>query len=231
MRVSSTRRAAIDTVKIAGCVISVRRSWSSGPSKQRVESLYPSVSSASSNVWRATGYFSAKSLPIPTACEPCPGNNNAIVFSVMNVIEFLSSERAFTRRICATRGHSIGPSLCRMTMPKDPSALHSADWSWPHRRQPTLNRSINPTLRKFRSHAYCILDRVRVRRAMRDDARALHPQQRRAAVFSVIEPLLEIGEGTARQQRAYLSRNRSLQRFLQRRAHQVRHALRNLQCD
>ena len=39
IRVSSTRNAATDTVRIAGCVISVRRSWSSGPSKQSLRQL------------------------------------------------------------------------------------------------------------------------------------------------------------------------------------------------
>ena len=31
------------------------------------------------NVSLATGYVSASSLPMPTACEPCPGNTNAVV--------------------------------------------------------------------------------------------------------------------------------------------------------
>ena len=62
-----TRQAATEVVRIAGCVISVRRSCSSGPSKHNRESLIPSASSASSNVCRVTGYFSASSLPMPTA--------------------------------------------------------------------------------------------------------------------------------------------------------------------
>jgi len=31
------------------------------------------------NVCRAMGYFSARSLPMPTACEPWPGKMNAIM--------------------------------------------------------------------------------------------------------------------------------------------------------
>src|SRR5580704_6312771 len=73
-----TRQAAVDAVRIAGWVISVIRNFSSGPSKHNCDSLKPSASSASSKVWRATEYFSASSLPIPTAWDPWPGNRNAI---------------------------------------------------------------------------------------------------------------------------------------------------------
>src|SRR5580692_10733603 len=68
---------------------------------------------------------------------------------------------------------------------------------WPHGRQAALDRSINAALREFCRHAHYILDRIRIRGAMRDDARALHSQQGCAAVFGVIEPLFEIGERAA----------------------------------
>src|SRR5262249_45822106 len=74
---ASTRCAAIETVKIAGCVNSVSLSCSSGPSKQSFESEKPRASSASSKVCFAMENFSDKSRPMPTACEPCPGNRNA----------------------------------------------------------------------------------------------------------------------------------------------------------
>src|SRR5208337_4358532 len=51
----NTRHAATEAVRMAGCVISVSFSLSSGPSKQTCESLQPSASSASSKVRRATG--------------------------------------------------------------------------------------------------------------------------------------------------------------------------------
>ena len=72
-----TRQVATETVRIDGCVISVCRNSSSGPSKHKRESDIPSAASASSNVCRAIGYLSASSLPMPTACDPCPGKRNA----------------------------------------------------------------------------------------------------------------------------------------------------------
>ena len=58
---------------------------------------------------------------------------------------------------------------------------------------------------KFRRHADGVLDGVGVRRAVADDADALHAQQRRAAIFGVIQALLEVGEGLARQQKSHLA--------------------------
>ena len=80
---ASSRHAATLTVRIAGCVFSVSRSWSSGPSKIRRLNGSPSASSASANVSRHTSNASASALPIPTACEPCPGKMNAITVSIL----------------------------------------------------------------------------------------------------------------------------------------------------
>ena len=71
-RDASSRHAATLTVRIAGCVFSVSRSWSSGPSKHRRLSGSPSASSASANVSRQTSNASASALPMPTACDPVP---------------------------------------------------------------------------------------------------------------------------------------------------------------
>ena len=77
-RDASSRLAATLTVRMAGCVFSVRRSWSSGPSKIRRLSGSPSASSASSNVARQTSNASASAFPMPTVCDPCPGKMNPI---------------------------------------------------------------------------------------------------------------------------------------------------------
>src|SRR5262245_52589038 len=69
----NARNAATETVRIAGCVFSVNCKSSAGPSKQSREIAKPNASSASSKTRRATGNFSARSFPIPGACEPCPG--------------------------------------------------------------------------------------------------------------------------------------------------------------
>src|SRR5215472_301850 len=74
---ASTRAAATETVRIAGCVLAVSFSSSSVPSKHSLEMEKPSAWSASSKTDFATAYFSASSLPMPGYCEACPGNTNA----------------------------------------------------------------------------------------------------------------------------------------------------------
>ena len=66
---------------------------------------------------------------------------------------------------------------------------------------------------------------------MCDDAHPFHPKKRRSAVFSVVEALLEVDEGAAREQRSHLAGDGGLQRFFQRRADQIGHAFGNLQRD
>ena len=60
-----------------------------------------------------------------------------------------------------------------------------------------LNHVIQLAVGKLHGHAHRVLDRVRVRRTVADDAHALQSQQRRAAVLGVVEALLEIGKGLA----------------------------------
>ncbi len=52
---------------MAGWVLAVSFSASSGPSKHSRESFSPSASSAASKTARASGNFSYRSLPMPTA--------------------------------------------------------------------------------------------------------------------------------------------------------------------
>ncbi len=54
-RSRKSAHAATECVRIAGCVLAVRVSSSSGPSKHKRESANPSTASASSNTARAAG--------------------------------------------------------------------------------------------------------------------------------------------------------------------------------
>ena len=74
---ASTRHTATLVASIAGCACSVRASSSAGPSKQSAESAMPRHSSASSKVRRAGSNAAARSRPMPTRWEPCPGNRQA----------------------------------------------------------------------------------------------------------------------------------------------------------
>src|SRR3954468_4579788 len=65
------------TAMMAGWVFAVCRSSSSGPSKMSCKRPPPRAASTSSRTARASGYASASALPIPTACDPWPGNTNA----------------------------------------------------------------------------------------------------------------------------------------------------------
>src|SRR6266566_4051435 len=161
----STRQAATETVRMAGCVFSVRRSWSSGPSKQNCESLVPSASSASSKVWRARGYRSARSFPIPTDCDPWPGNKNA------TCVALLSS------------------TVMSITCWRSDRGRHQTCSS--QFREFAFNLRIYVALDKFRGHADGVLDGVNVRRSVGDEASPFYPEQRCTAVFGMIQPLLE----------------------------------------
>ena len=71
--------AATLAVKTAGCVFAVSASSLSGPSNIRPRRSKPRAALASSNTARAAGDASWNALPIPTTCEPCPGNRNTIL--------------------------------------------------------------------------------------------------------------------------------------------------------
>jgi len=76
---SSTRKVAIETAIRAGCAFSVSCNVSAGPPQMVAVSFSDSAASTSSNTARAAGKASASALPMPTACEPCPGKVNAAV--------------------------------------------------------------------------------------------------------------------------------------------------------
>ena len=78
-RARRSASAAIECVRIAGWVLAVSFSSSSGPSKHSLESGNPRTRSASSKTARAAGETSQSALPMPTACEPWPGKSRARV--------------------------------------------------------------------------------------------------------------------------------------------------------
>ena len=94
-----------------------------------------------------------------------------------------------------------------------------------------LNRLVDAAFREFGGDAHSILHGVRVRRSVGNDADAFHPEQWRAAIFGVIESLLEIGKGAAGKESSDLPRDRGFQRFLERGANQVGDTFGNFQCD
>src|SRR5215212_1845052 len=79
LRIANDRHAAMEWMYNAGCVLIVSLSSSAGPFHINCERAKPRIASASSNVSQAIGYVSASSLPMPTVCEPCPGNIKAVV--------------------------------------------------------------------------------------------------------------------------------------------------------
>ena len=68
--------------------------------------LMPSTLSASSNISCAAGTASASDLPIPTCCEPCPGNINAV---------FIIGGQSQSTRHTAIRAHRGWPSTAAPT--------------------------------------------------------------------------------------------------------------------
>ena len=79
--------------------------------------------------------------------------------------------------------------------------------------------------------ADCILDRIRVRSAMADDANAFHAEQRSAAEFGIIDALLELRESRTGQQVSDLPGDGRLQRLLQHVLDHFDDALAHLQRD
>ena len=77
-----------------------------------------------------------------------------------------------------------------------------------HGRQFLLDVRRDLALDELRRDPHRVFDRIRIRRSVRDEACAFHTQQRRAAIFSVIEALLKISEGTAREQCSDLASDR-----------------------
>src|SRR5215469_6273723 len=75
--VSRTRMTARLAAINAGWAFSVRVSSFSGPSNIKCDRFCASASSTSANSRRADPNAAARAPPMPTACEPCPGNTNA----------------------------------------------------------------------------------------------------------------------------------------------------------
>src|SRR5690242_7219977 len=67
----------MDVARSAGCAFSVRLSVSAGPSNARRDNGSPRAESASAKTAAAAGEAAASALPIPTDCEPWPGNTRA----------------------------------------------------------------------------------------------------------------------------------------------------------
>src|SRR5947208_667211 len=82
---------------------------------------------------------------------------------------------------------------------------------------------------EFSGNTNRILDSVSVGDAVADEGDAAHSQQGRAAEFRIVEPFLEIVEGTAGEQKSELARDRSIQRFLQHHAYGLHQAFGDLQ--
>src|SRR5712692_746330 len=189
----------METVRMAGCVFAVSLSSSSEPSKQMREMEKPSTRLASSKTARATGNFSASSLPMPGYCDACPGNRNA---------SLLIEKARFSKPVLASGRGANGPG-----------------------RKLVLDLFVHLRAGQPRRDADCILDGVGVRAAVRNHGDAADTQERRAAVFGIINLLLEILEGAPREQRAHLRGQRAPQRFLQQAGDELGHALAGLQRD
>src|SRR4051794_25045404 len=98
---------------MAGCVFSVKCRSASSPQKHISESENPSASSAASKTSRAAAKLSARSFPIPTDCEPCPGNMYAIGIpnQKSKIKDLKSNYRRSPRYAAAERGQQHQASL------------------------------------------------------------------------------------------------------------------------
>jgi len=81
--------------------------------------------------------------------------------------------------------------------------------------QAFFDLAINALAGEISGHADGVLESICIRRSMADDGRALYPEERSAAVFRVVKPLLEIHKGAAGEQHAELAGDRGVQRGLQ----------------
>src|SRR3954469_11259587 len=78
---------------------------------------------------------------------------------------------------------------------------------------------------KFRGHADAVVDCAVVGRSMPDDADAARSQQRRAAVFAIVQPLFEFLQSLAREQCSCLRCHRLGERFAEQVADQPSQSL------
>src|SRR5690606_33522491 len=113
---SNAASAAMLVVRIAGCAFLVRSSSCSGPSKHRLEMEKPSARSARSKISLARWLASLKALPMPTDCEPCPGNSHAtlkLVASSFGGVCAGGFEHGATLVVAASRTHAVRQRGCR----------------------------------------------------------------------------------------------------------------------
>jgi hypothetical protein len=78
-------------------------------------------------------------------------------------------------------------------------------------------------------HPNSVLDRVRIRTAVSDDADAFDAQKRSAAVLGLIQPLLEFVKSRAREHVSNFARDGGFQRIAQHLINHVYQALAHLQ--
>src|SRR5690606_14143967 len=79
------RYRATLTRRMAGCVFSVSRNRSSGPRRMISERGKPRMRSAVANNSRVSADAAQRSAPMPTSCDPCPGNTKATLVSAMRL--------------------------------------------------------------------------------------------------------------------------------------------------
>ena len=84
-----------------------------------------------------------------------------------------------------------------------------------------LQPLVYPSLGELSRHADPVKNGAVVRRAVVHDANPADSQQRRAAVFGIIQALLEIVKCGTREQRAYLRGDGRIERLAQQIAHQA----------
>src|SRR5689334_5259519 len=182
----NTRRMAMEAVRIAGWVFSVSFSSSSGPSKQRRESLTFSASSASANVSRAAAKRSQKSFPIPAYCDPWPGKTKASLAFAATLVLFIVD---FRRGLAAKfRFHALPDAVPRVGRHR-----HRAIGLNEQLHDVPVNVVRDGLLRDTDR----VLDLLRPRSAVRHDRDAAESQQRRTAVFAIVEPAIRPHERTA----------------------------------
>jgi hypothetical protein len=186
---SSSRRtvhAAIEQVRIAGWVLAVRASCSSGPSKHRVESGSPSASSASSKIRRAAGTRPPARRPCPSSGCPDPGTRRP-------TCSLIGCPRTFDK------GRDLDGRSSRGQQQAASSRLAAANrslWAATAARRRASGRG-----GRTDRPGECVAQGLRAGAAVADDRHAVDPEQRRAAVVVGVEALLE-GAKVGRMSRA-----------------------------
>src|SRR4029077_12137728 len=154
---------------------------SSEPSKHIFEMENPSALSASSKTPRADEYIAASSLPIPGYCEACPGKTNATL-------------PIFRPVLCLSFRHQLARS----------SANAGTVWVYPGGRKLLFDFVVHLRTRESRGDANSIFYGVGVGSPVADDAHSAHAQQRRGAIFGVVDGLLQTLQRSPRKKKSHL---------------------------